>query len=352
MEYTMSKTSATLKQDWYGIERRILLLDLDFTLFDYSTVRKEVTKKVISSMNLNLDNDVAFRLYESISDHSRGLKSIGLPNFRHRWNAPELYALLIVLSRMNQRSAADFFKEISELEKRINEGNKIVHKPKIIATNPKTCKLLEEMRKIENDKTAQKTIKGAMMEFEFLTKKIPLFEEAEDFIRSLKNAGVEEYVVTEGDAKIQIEKHMKLGLQPLISTSKMLVVDQKTSDSFFRVIRAIQKNPDNPSGYLERYDTQKKVEAKKEPIKLAVIGDRYDKDIAPLIKLFGEDVITIRLLCGKYVHEYSGDYLKASGLPAPSLVTSSLSDAKTFLLTEDTWNRVKPIVLSNGRVKN
>ena len=326
---------------------KVVLVDLDLTLFDYSNIRKRAARKVISSMDLNVPIEKAFDLYEWIVEHSRSFQAIGFQDFRHFWNSPQLYGILVSLSTMDNHSLSKFCKEIEEIEDKIAElkDNDKLRKLELTRTEPEIRRFLNQMQKIENDQSTRKIIGNALKNFNILTAKIPLFEEAEDFLRSLHDAGIEQYIVTEGKKRIQMEKFRKLGLQRLIDPNKVLVVDEKKPSSFFKVLVAIQNSPDSPREYLEECEKRKNMNIQGRSIKLAVIGDRYDKDVAPLRELFGDNVITIRLLCGKYFHKYTIKDLKMKGLPLPSLVTKDLSEAKSFLLSEHIWNRVAPINL-------
>ena len=330
-----------------GIYRKVVLVDLDLTLFDYSNIRKRAARRVISSMSLNVPIEKAFDLYEWIVEHSRSFQAIGFQDFRHFWNSPQLYGVLVSLSKIDNHSLSKFCKEIEEIEDEAAElkGNDKLRKLELARTKPEIRRFLNQMQKIENDQSIRKIIGNALKNFNILTAKMPLFEDAEDFLRSLHNAGIEQYIVTEGKKRIQMEKFRKLGLQRFIDPDKVLVVEEKKPSSFFKVLVAIQNCPDSPRKYLEECERRKNMNIQGRSIKLAVIGDRYDKDIAPLKELFGDNVITIRLLCGKYFNKYSIKELKMKGLPLPSLMTKNLSEAKRFLLSEHVWSSVTPIDL-------
>jgi len=331
----------------HGIYRKVVLVDLDLTLFDYSNIRKRAARRVISSMSLNVPIEKAFDLYEWIVEHSRSFQAIGFQDFRHFWNSPQLYGVLVSLSKIDNHSLSKFCKEIEEIEDEAAElkGNDKLRKLELARTKPEIRRFLNQMQKIENDQSIRKIIGNALKNFNILTAKMPLFEDAEDFLRSLHNAGIEQYIVTEGKKRIQMEKFRKLGLQRLIDPNKVLVVVEKKPSSFFKVLVAIQNCPDSPRKYLEECERRKNMNIQGRSIKLAVIGDRYDKDVAPLKELFGDNVITIRLLCGKYFNKYSIKELKMKGLPLPSLMTKNLSEAKRFLLSEHVWRSVTPIDL-------
>lgn len=339
-------------------ERRVLLLDLDLTLFDYSTTRRKAAERAVSSLSLNVSGKEVLELYKEVERHSRGFEAIGFPNFKQLWNSPRLYAVLMALASMDKRWLSQFFAKIQEFEEKIGKleeriwddkkekQEQIVQEVKRFETWFKKSKLPDKLKELADDKSAQEGIQTAVKEFERLTTPMSLFDNVEYLIRSLHAVGIEHYIVTEGNEKIQMEKVRKLGLCKLIEPQRVLVVNSKTSSSFFQVLEAIQNSPNHPKSYLRkrRTTTRPAVGKKRLPIKLAIIGDRYDKDIAPLIELFGNNVIAIRLVFGKYAKEYSLKYLRRNNLPLPSLVTSDLSEAREFLLKQTTWSRIKAVV--------
>ncbi len=352
----LSDSHHKLKKDVYikTQSRRVVLLDLDLTLFDYSSIRNETAKKVISSLNLSMTDSNALNLYEWIVNHAKAFRAIGFPDFRRFWNSPQLYRALMALSEMDKSSLLRFYAEIEELEDatvHVQGGNEN-EGLEISQFKYETKEFLEINERIRKEKSQTKIIRRAVREFDALTVKIPLYSDAEDFIKSLHYAGIEQYVVTEGAQEVQMEKFGKLNLQRLIGVDKALVVGQKNSNTILRVLKTIQDHPDNPRIHFEEYSNHKKsVSIQTETIKLGVVGDRYEKDIAPFIELFGKDVITVRLLCGKYAHEYTTEYLRRKKLPLPSLVTSNLLDVNHFLLNEETWNKIDPIDLTKGEMK-
>lgn len=334
--------------------RKVLLMDLDFTLFDYRKVRKKGAKYAIELMNLNIPIKKALRLYNLIVKHSSVFTVFGLPNFRHLWNDPKLYAILMAMCYMDEKSLSRLFAEIANIERKMKDlevktENKAVWNPGNTLLKSEIYEFFNIMQKIERDDFAHKIINKAVEGFEKMTNKIQLYSDAENFILEILNAGIEIYIITEGDPKIQMEKCRKLNLERLIDLNKIIVIDQKTSTSFLQVLKAIYYHPEDPNVYIKRPPMQEKLGSNRCFIKLAVIGDRYDRDLAPLIKLFDKNVITIRLVRGKYAYRYSLEYLKRMELPLPSLVTNDLSQAKTFLLNENTWNQVNPINICEER---
>lgn len=146
--------------------------------------------------------------------------------------------------------------------------------------------------------------------------------DAKDFLKTLSKCGIEIYIVTEGETNTQLDKVKKIGLTDFISPDKVIVGKNKSPEFYSTVIRTI-------SG--ER------------PLKLAMVGDRYDKDIAPLLELFDNNVITIRVLYGKYKNEYSDEELEKKKLPKPTATVNTLTEAKNLLMKKPIWMYVNKI---------
>lgn len=78
-------------------------------------------------------------------------------------------------------------------------------------------------------------------------------------------------------------------------------------------------------------------------LKVAAVGDRYDVDLYPTLRLFGDAAITVRLRQGKYDKEYLADDLAALSKPTPTATFDSLRDAKQMLMGNDVWARARTI---------
>ena len=150
--------------------------------------------------------------------------------------------------------------------------------------------------------------------------------DAKDFLETLSKCGIEIYIVTEGDTSTQIDKVKKLWLTDFVSPDKVIVGENKSPEFYSTIIRTVSEGS---------------------PIKLAMVGDRYDKDVAPLIELFGNGVITIRLLYGKYKNEYSVEELEKKRLPKPTRTVNTLAEAKNLLIRKSMWDVANVIEVKN-----
>jgi FMN phosphatase YigB (HAD superfamily) len=308
-------------------ERLVLFVDLDHTLYNSSEARKNAAMRAIKRLNMGkMQTGDAFKKYEKIVANWVIFNLVGFPNFRFEWNRREIYEILLALTNNEI-----FQEEIDKLEEKIQkiETNSIneVEKQRLIADEVKTFEKKEETKKfrknikiIENDVEIQSGIDNAVKEFE--RTQLKLLNDARDFLETLNKNGIEIYIVTEGNTKTQLEKVRKLGLTDLVGLNRVIVDENKSVEFYFRAVHIASEN---------------------EPIKLTVVGDRYDKDIAPLIELFGDNVITIRVLYGKYKKEYSDKELEKKKLPKPTVTVNTLTEAKNILIKNSTWAHVNKI---------
>jgi hypothetical protein len=137
----------------------------------------------------------------------------------------------------------------------------------------------------------------------------------------------------------------KTELNALKSILKMLKeYEDKSNPLFFgRIIHAIVSDPKNPCKALKNFTIVSSDEwVKRNNIKIAMIGDRYDKDIRPLINLLGKrNVITIHYRKGKH----GKSFLPHSIAPSqkPDLTENSFRKIQKFLLTDEVWQKTRMI---------
>jgi len=316
-------------------ERFVVFVDLDDTLFDQTQARKKASTHAISALDLRIPRVEVLQLYKTVVDHWRVYELLGLPNFKLLWNSPKLYAVLITLVAIGEKRQRAFKKELKEVEeklsyietlgKRTKEVLRLEHREiRAFEEKPETKAFKEALRNIENDQSVQKKIKRACEEFEMSTKQLTPFKDVKDFVDTMDRLGIDLYVVSEGDPSVQMDKVKKLGLNRLLNNRRVIIIREKSKNSFLEIIRSIQANSNNS-------------------LRLAVVGNRYDKDIAPLIELLGENVITIRLLYGKYKSECTDEILEKKSLQKPMATVHTIGQAKKLLMKGSLWERVKRI---------
>lgn len=392
---------------------KIILIDIDSTLYDNLYTRHKALKPVLK--RLLLDNSISQLLknYERIVDIGDVFDKIGLVNFKHIWSSKELYAVLTVLFTRNpdhlcsmgisESDQAFFLKALEETHRSLMKMHRIYPNTFQIKRNTfqpaiKNIALLRFItivNKIKNHKLFRNADKAFKRNLVFKPNKGVV-----EFLYRMYKAGFQMNVVTEGYHDIQCNKINKLGLAHLFrnriltsedattpfgiktlyrqivlienkiaiktaspedkkelnalkSIIKMLKeYENKSNPLFFgRIIHAIVSDPGNPYKALKKFAVVSSDEwVKKNNIKIVMIGDRYDKDVRPLINLLGKkNVMTIRYQKGK--HRKS--FLPHSVAPSqqPDLTAHSFRTIQKFLLTDKVWNE-KNLIKTPPRFMN
>jgi hypothetical protein len=122
---------------------------------------------------------------------------------------------------------------------------------------------------------------------------------------------------------------------------------RKTSSFFARCLHAVQKDPRRCESELAALAFVSDGVWHREPLRFVMIGDRYDRDIRPLIDLLGPKAgYRIRLAQGKYGEEFPDAELP---IPRrPDRTVRSWPELVEFLSLEFKPDRVHPI----GRAPN
>jgi FMN phosphatase YigB (HAD superfamily) len=383
-------------------EPKAILLDLDSTLYDNLKTRHHAISPALALLHLNKSISQSLADYERIVELSETLEQLGYPNFRHVWSCKELYAIITVLctnSTSHLRSlgiqASDQKKFLSSIEaahcsyrKITRSKNGRIHRSSALSIQNSTMLTFTAcVGRLLN----LPILNHAHRAFE-RTLEFKLNRGVSTFLEKIHTAGIEAYIVTEGYTAIQSNKICRLGLAPhfekriltsedaarpvgwqsllkkiaclenekasptqsstgredlktLKSIARMIIgYENKTNPLFFsRVIHAIVANQTNPYTALRNFAVvSAKTWAKKAPPKFAMIGDRYDKDVLPLMQLVGKkSVLTIRFLHGKHKKSY---LLQSIAPPLqPHLTTDSFKKIEKYLLNEETWHTITPI---------
>jgi phosphoglycolate phosphatase-like HAD superfamily hydrolase len=113
----------------------------------------------------------------------------------------------------------------------------------------------------------------------------------------------------------------------------------KRGVSFYAaVVRSILRNPQSPLDELRSFRNLIDATAPSTTLKFAMIGDRPDNDIEPVIRLLGRDrVLTVRLLSEKYAERQPP---RQRGSYEPSYVAHSAAQVKAILMAKAPWNEV------------
>ncbi len=360
-------------------EKKIVFVDLDLTLFDYTISRSAAALAALHELQLSWQ-DEPYKIYSNIVDHWRGFLLMGFPNLRQQWNEKSIYYLTIVLTNYfsnPQRSNFYVFLDLLAKTHTADEIQSLKFQNKLLLNN-----FYKVYNSIVEDSDVQSKVQRASNRFEDETTNLAPFPFARSFLSNLiskKNFCL--FVATEGDQEIQWTKIKKLGLEDLVSESNFLTTDgfsnpQKILTSFNHIKANLIKKELNPYSLKLKIDSLQYLEEqfqnfkyKKDKhffghaihvaikrllggysdtefpnissndwenlpnIKVATFGDRYLNDIKPIVDIFGQDrVFSIRMLYGKYLFENTKDtYLE------PDFSVNELNVALTLLLDEKNW---------------
>jgi hypothetical protein len=365
--------------------RKLAFVDLDLTLFDYTVAREGATYAALLAMDVDCDLKDAIKLMNSLLiPHGDLLIDAGLPNFRREWKAPELFALLSLLcQRRRPGSSGRRFKDFLS-----RVGNGPLPEPGISASfrrrqqnvrllrraleSAHAATVIGEVNDMLQTAACRSKIDDASAAFdEYLRKKAARSKGVDELFTNLRSRGFEVYIVSEGDEGIQRDKVSMLGLSEhtdglYVSSSccrseqlvtwlwneatevstnernnlsvalgilydEALQYSNKTASLFRKVLHTVLLPPLRRVEFYGRFGWLSEAECHKQrAIHVLVFGDRYDKDLYPAIEAF-KDVITIRLLSGKYSKTYQSDFVGRSDLPKPNATVDSVSKAAIYV---------------------
>jgi hypothetical protein len=113
---------------------------------------------------------------------------------------------------------------------------------------------------------------------------------------------------------------------------------------YARCVHAVHQVPSNPREFLSSFSPTEKVEWEEGiPIKLAIVGDRYDDDLRPLIQIYGDDICSVRILTESYRGRHSNEELDDLGWQKPTYQVGTLAQARNLLVTPSLWNKLVPV---------
>jgi|GEM_PF-5913157 len=370
-------------------EKRIVFIDLDLTLFDYTLARKNAAKIALQELALDVSLNRAIEVYTRIVKYWRSFDLLGLPDLRRSWNNEMAYFLTIFFtSKENASLSADLFSLLGNLESFEN----IEDAEGLILENNNLCELFfNDLEKIRSTNSIQSDVHRAVDKFEKATTKLEPFKNARDLLITLKKQkNFYVFIVSEGDVDIQWGKIVKLGLQDIIEPTNFIVTDGLANPTLLLTIidrienkinKQLWKNPANGKlilklntlqffrGQFAQFVNKKdgfffaqalhlavqvinndfnmndfsnvsdEIWKKFPPIKLATLGDRYSNDILPLLQLFDpKQLLSIHMKFGKYKR----DKLRVDD-PIPDFTVTSLSSARNILLKDSSWACKYPI---------
>ena len=380
--------------DWEKQERpqeeRLIFLDLDLTLFDYTLAREKGARAALAELSINISLDRTMEIYHHVVEHWRGFEFLGLPNVRRLWNVETLYYLVYLFaSREYRKQFDDFFALLSLLE----EANDEETRDRVKRENSQYILMFSQaLNRLYLDVQLQQDTRRAYIMFEEATAHLVPFSDTKDLLKTLDSLkGYHVFVLTEGSLSVQWEKIEKLGLKDLIKLQNVIVTealsrpqallqefllfeqelimkratgsnDREASEVQLDAIDFLNKMfglftykrdlhfyghavhmavKQISQGYQQNDFANVSPAAwdQLRPVKLATVGDRYSNDIKPLANIFGQErVLSIHLPYGKYLNDLPGPRE-----PKPDFTVERLAAARNILVRDDPWQSKLPL---------
>jgi len=386
--------------------KSIIFIDLDHTLLDNFDLRLSAARHALQVLFPEHALEEALSNYSTIIDHTYAFEALGFSSFSHYWNPIEIYAILVLLTNDNYfikahpEAAAiavqSTWADLVNLDRTVHRASR----SSFLSDKDFFAALLHVHEDKDRLKTFADHVKRILPDPVFREAQQayrqnlawkPL-DDAIQFLRRLQESDFLFYLVTEGLAPVQLEKVSLLGLQEffdgrilvtqaaaepreaaeilqaaqnIISERGQFPADEESSLDYLtlaffhglirkwadkcnrqfygRVLHAVQINPAAPQERLHEVEVLSREEwLARPPIKLAMIGDRYDKDLLPVLELCGkEKSITLRVRQGKYKsvpHPQQSDTWR-------SLTVSfeEFSQVEAFVFDPKNWEAIDPV---------
>jgi FMN phosphatase YigB (HAD superfamily) len=345
--------------------RRLAFLDLDLTLFDYTTVRREATALALEAMGIAGIAKAAEFIDAFLVPNGDVLTELGLPNFRRAWKAPELFALVYAIAQDGAlqehlgRIVPALAEDDRSFDGRLRRRELVTEEAQRLGIHD----LAARVRAILGSET-RPVIDEALRVFDqYLWSHVDELPGAGALLDTLEARGFESYVVSEGDEQIQLGKLQllesgerlmgnfitgaccrsdellaklwTLGVEtpdPAVRAAAGALYDavlpysMKTSTFFRKLLQTLLLPPEMQPDFFRDFGwlTPEQIASAPE-VGLLVIGDRYDKDLLPAFSAFG-NAIGIRLEFGKYSALYDEATIAEQGLRAPLATVQELHE--------------------------
>ncbi len=385
---------------------KVVFIDLDHTLLYNNDIRLAAARQALKVLFPEREAEQALSAYWTIIDHTYAFEALGFSSFSHYWNPIEIYAILALLTDENEfvktNSAASvidkkaLWTDLFNLDRMVRGANRasFLSDKDFYEAHLETLENKERLEAFARlvRKISSAPILGEARRIYDGNLELKPLQEALGFLKRLEKSNFLLYLVTEGLAQIQLEKVALLGLQEffngrilvtqaaaepfefeeIFKAAKDSVPEQKrwlgderrgldyltlsyfsklirrwadkSNKQFYaRVLHAVQIDPTSPQHSLSQVEVLDRNEwLARPPIKLAMIGDRYDKDLLPVLELCGkENSITIRVRQGRYKdvpHPQQKDTWRS-----PTGSFEDFSQVEEFIFDPQNWETVGPI---------
>ena len=382
----------------------VLAFDVDNTLVDAAGQGYAAAiTGTLDRVNLGAGNAEACSLYESIRLRGDALERIGLQNPIHqRGNVHSLAVLCMTgctdselrnelrIKSSDQHLHRGFLNELDALNRATRNGSigerfgAETRARAFCKTDPRVARFRDEANRIARH--------PMVVEWAEAYRSLELAQPVEDMLplmQSLSSRGFIPVVISEGRSDIQFEKLKRLGLLEFfagrilitenagaivgldkldLAMSKRIddstaahstgndemlnliwyfrcLIDSwmsKTSSFFGRCLHALHRNSERPQRIFDVPNYDDAESWREKPLRFVMVGDKYDKDVEPLIDLLGPNVgFKIRLRMGKYGHMHPESELPEDRRPDRTF--TDWDSLEHFLTEELSPDMVSPI---------
>jgi len=388
-----------------GLHDVVIAFDIDNTLTDPDgSGYRRTTAKFFASHDLGLNAEDAYDAIEAIRTRGDVLERIGLANPRHERGCADGLAVLCLMHCINpnlqvelginaddQSTHRDTFTKLSELEFATREGDfddrldAACRVRKFCATSPRIVRFRGELRRIAGHAAVQAWAES----YPAIENEEPV-NDVRPLLETLMSRGATPILITEGREDVQMRKIRRLRVADIFTGRVLItetaaklpgarelesaigglmdrrihslcspaesdelqllwhfhcVVDEwatKSASFYARCLHAVHQNPNDPQSALAKLAVVPATQWVQQPLRFVMVGDRYDKDVLPLIELLGCDVgMTVRLRAGKYAALHPEDELPPHR--RPSRTFTSWDALSTFLTDDLTVGDIQPI---------
>ncbi len=383
----------------------VIAFDIDNTLTDPDgSGYRRTTAKFLASHDLGLNAEDAYDAIEAIRTRGDMLERIGLANPRHERGCADGLAVLCLMHCINpdlqaeldlnaddQSTHRDTFTELSELERATREGDfddrldAECRVREFAATDPRIARSRDQVLRISR----HPTLRAWAGAYEAIEDEEPV-NDVRPLLETVMSRGATPMVITEGREDMQMQKIRRLRVADIFTGRVLItetaaklpgtrelesaigalierridsacspaqeaelqllwdfhcVVDEwatKSASFYARCLHAVHQNPNDPQSALGTLAVVPVTQWAQRPLRFVMVGDRYDKDVLPLIELLGHDVgMTVRLRMGKYAALHPEDELPPHR--RPSRTFTSWDALSTFLTDDLTVEDIHPI---------
>jgi CofD-related protein of GAK system len=353
----------------------VALFDLDHTLFDYASLRRNASLAALSTFCQDPAGTRDLVLEHMVPPTTQVLRELGFPDLRREWNCAAFFAWARLLDTpglqgraiqalQDIRSMAQLVRQPSPFEAR-REFRSIARS---LAGSEDVRAIMDEALLLAGDQAAHFDEQLAVFD-EYVAENAELVRGCSDLFESLDKANATLVIVTEGSSDVQLRKIEHLGLGDVIAS--VVVTDRtlgvfslveemfalsdaddapvdllrtgydglcrylvKTPSFYTKLVHSlVAGGPHSLPATMEAPDflTPQQWAARAKP-RLAVVGDRYNKDIEPFLSICPRGVEALRVLQGRYASTYPLHEVMARGLPEPKGYFPSLAATTGALL--------------------